>query len=89
MTSSRSPTAASSTGSTRPSPLSEPGFCLQGADPRRSESALWTDETLGEQLLIYTFSDVAIKVSEASDFGTAIGAMPLDYPNSYWWLFEQ
>lgn len=59
------------------------GWYLQAADPRRSVSA-----SINDQILIYTFSDVGIKVSDAGDFGNEIASMPLNYPNYYWWLVE-
>ncbi|MDH3747182.1 MAG: beta-propeller domain-containing protein [Gammaproteobacteria bacterium] len=58
----------------------ELGYYLQAADPRRSVSA-----SVNGQTLIYTFSDVGIKASEANDFENALGVLPLNYPNSYWW----
>lgn len=60
--------------------ICELGTYLQAADPRRSVSASVAGETV-----IYTFSDVGIKASAASDFETELAALPLMYPNNYWW----
>jgi hypothetical protein len=58
----------------------EYGFYLEAATPLRSVSA-----QVGNETFIYTFSNVAIKASNANDFGNALSVLPLDYFTEYWW----
>ena len=60
--------------------ICEYGIYLEAANPLRSVSGL-----VGDQTYIYTFSNVGIKASNASDFGTALSYLLLDYPVYYWW----
>ena len=56
------------------------GYYLEAANPLRSVSA-----TVGNDTIVYTFSNVGIRASNASDFSTPLATLPLDYPNRFWW----
>ena len=56
------------------------GWYLEAANPQRSVSA-----TVGEDTIIYTFSNVGIRSSNANDFENPLATLPLAYPNRYWW----
>lgn len=55
------------------------GAYLESANPRRTVSALFADDTY-----MYTLSNVGMKVSPAADFGNAVGVLPLPYRNDWW-----
>jgi len=63
-----------------PAPCTGPVY-LEAAEPRRAVSAQLDGATY-----IYSLSNVGMKVSAASTFGTAIAALPLPGGNAYsWW----
>lgn len=62
-------------------PACSDGRYLEAANPRRSVSALYAGDTY-----IYTLSNVGMKVSNAADFGNAVGVLRLPYRNEYPWV---
>ncbi len=63
-----------------------PDICVSGAyfesaNPRRTVTALFAGDTY-----MYTLSNAGMKVSPATNFGNAVGVLPLPYRNYYDWL---